>query len=95
MAEDLKLDRADVLKLDIEGAESRAIAGGAKFLERFRPRVAIATEHTADPLDNNRRTIAAMAAAAPSYTRYECECCVILGREIVPQTLFFHRNGAR
>jgi hypothetical protein len=95
MAEELKLDRVDVLKLDIEGAESKAVAGAVKFFQRFRPRIAIATEHTDDPLQNNRDTIAAMAASAPQYSRYECEYCDILKEKVVPQTLFFYQDGAK
>ena len=95
MAEDLKLDRVDVLKLDIEGAEVNAIAGAVQFLQRYRPRVAIATEHTDDLWENNRKTIAAMKVAAPEYSRYECEYCEAMEERVVPQTLFFYRDGAR
>jgi FkbM family methyltransferase len=36
-ADTLKIDRVDVVKLDIEGAELRVIEGARKTLERFRP----------------------------------------------------------
>ena len=54
MVEELGLQRVDVIKMDIEGAEVGAIAGAAKTLSRFRPKLAIATEHTADLLQNNK-----------------------------------------
>ncbi|SPE31528.1 exported hypothetical protein [Candidatus Sulfopaludibacter sp. SbA3] len=43
----LKLDRVDYMKLDIEGAEQRALEGARATLQKFRPRMSIATEHFA------------------------------------------------
>ena len=40
------LDRVDVIKLDIEGAEELALDGGRATLRRFRPRLTIASYHT-------------------------------------------------
>jgi FkbM family methyltransferase len=48
LATDLALDHVDFIKMDIEGAEKRAIAGAAKTLARFHPRLAIAMEHLRD-----------------------------------------------
>lgn len=41
----LKLDRVDYMKLDIEGAERKALEGARATLRKFRPRMSIATEH--------------------------------------------------
>lgn len=41
----LKLDRLDMVKLDIEGFEAGALDGMAGLLERHRPRIAIAIYH--------------------------------------------------
>jgi FkbM family methyltransferase len=41
----LKLDRVDYIKLDIEGAEKKALDGARNTLQRFHPRMSIATEH--------------------------------------------------
>ena len=46
----LGLERVDVLKLDVEGAEAEALRGAAKTLERDRPRLEIAAYHRADDL---------------------------------------------
>lgn len=40
-----ELDRVDFIKLDIEGAESRALKGAEETLRRFRPRLALAAYH--------------------------------------------------
>jgi FkbM family methyltransferase len=37
----LKLERLDWIKMDIEGAEERAIRGGLETIEKFRPRLII------------------------------------------------------
>ena len=42
---ELKLPRVDFIKMDIEGAEVRALAGAHETIARFKPRMAIATEH--------------------------------------------------
>ena len=46
--EDLGLPRVDFVKMDIEGAERHALAGGRRMLERSRPRMAICIYHTPD-----------------------------------------------
>ena len=44
------IDRVDFVKLDIEGAEPMALTGAVQVLERFRPRLALATYHEIDHL---------------------------------------------
>jgi FkbM family methyltransferase len=48
LAASLALERVDVIKMDIEGAERPAIAGASRTLARFHPRLAIAMEHLPD-----------------------------------------------
>lgn len=40
---ELKLPRVDFIKMDIEGAEKQALAGGRSTIRRFRPRLAVAS----------------------------------------------------
>ena len=44
------VDRVDFIKLDIEGAELRALRGAEATLRRFRPRMAVAAYHKPDDL---------------------------------------------
>jgi FkbM family methyltransferase len=48
MVAELKLERVDYIKMDIEGAETRALAGGHATIGKFHPRLSIATEHSAE-----------------------------------------------
>jgi FkbM family methyltransferase len=45
-----ELERVDFIKLDIEGAESRALTGAERTLRRFRPRLALAAYHEFDDM---------------------------------------------
>lgn len=44
------LDRVDVIKMDIEGAERLALRGAARTIARFKPRLAISLYHLEDDL---------------------------------------------
>jgi len=48
LVEELKLERVDVIKIDIEGSERNAIAGARSVLTRDRPRLALASYHRPD-----------------------------------------------
>jgi propanediol dehydratase large subunit len=85
---ELGLQRLDVVKMDVEGAEVRALRGARETLNRFRPRLAVATEHTSDFIQNNRDVIATVNAIAPFY-RYRCGYCSLEGKTIIPETLYF------
>ena len=50
LVDDGVIDRVDFVKLDIEGAEPMALVGAVQVLERFRPRLALATYHDIDHL---------------------------------------------
>lgn len=77
----LGLVSVDFIKLDIEGAEKKAIAGGQKTINRFRPRLAIAMEH----LDDDPVAIpAVVASTVPGYVTV-CGPCL----NARPDTLFF------
>lgn len=84
----LGLERVDVIKMDIEGAEVRALRGARETLNRFRPRLAVATEHTADRVQNNRDVIATIREIAPFYSS-RCGYCALKNDRIVPETLYF------
>jgi FkbM family methyltransferase len=70
----LGLTRLDYIKLDVEGAETRALMGAAETIRRFRPVLAIGTEHTEDVTRNVESVIAAVESIDPSY-RMKCREC--------------------
>jgi len=88
MVAELNLTRVDVVKMDIEGAEVRAIRGARETLNRFRPQLAVATEHTSDILKNNHDVIQAVRETAPFY-RYRCGYCAVADTGPLPETLYF------
>lgn len=82
---ELKLERVDFIKMDIEGAEVKALEGGRRTLERFHPRMAISVYHAPD----HPRTVPAAARAAWSNYTVECGDCAEANGRIRPDILFF------
>ena len=68
LALELKLPRVDFIKMDIEGAEQRALAGGAHTLATWRPRMEISVNHL--PEDPRMVPI----AIRQSQPNYQIEC---------------------
>ena len=82
---ELGLERVDFIKMDIEGAEVRAINGGRETLARYRPRFAVSAYHSPE----HPETIpAAVRSARPDY-RMQCGNCSQAGAYIRPDVLFF------
>jgi FkbM family methyltransferase len=52
LVSELKLDRVDFIKMDIEGAEKKALAGARQTVARFRPAVAVSMEHLPDDTES-------------------------------------------
>lgn len=87
LAEAQKLPRVDFIKMDIEGAERYALRGAAQILQRWRPRLAIASYH----LKDDPGVIASTAwALRPDY-RVASKNLELPGHgTIVPKVLFFY-----
>ena len=85
LIENLALTRVDFIKLDIEGAEKKAIAGATQTLTRFHPRMAIAMEH----LNDDPIAIPAVVNALGLGYRTICGPCLFNGSSIRPDTLYF------
>jgi FkbM family methyltransferase len=86
LIEELKLDRVDYIKFDIEGAERRAIAGGARTIAKYHPRMAICVYHLSDDPD------VIPAAVKKAWNGYHRECgpCVVGEENIKPEVFFFY-----
>jgi FkbM family methyltransferase len=82
----LQLDRVDFIKMDIEGAERRALAGARLTLGRFRPRLAICTYHLPD---DTVAVPAVVRKANPSYLIHAKDAENQLAR-YVTKVMFFH-----
>jgi FkbM family methyltransferase len=85
LVEELKLNNVGFIKMDIEGAEKRALAGAKNTLLKYHPRMAIAMEHLPD---DPVRIPEVILAAAPSY-RVMCGDCVDQMTKARPDVLFF------
>lgn len=48
LVEELQLPRVDFIKMDIEGSEKWALRGAAQTIKKFRPTMALSTEHLPD-----------------------------------------------
>ncbi|HWC00008.1 MAG TPA: FkbM family methyltransferase [Bryobacteraceae bacterium] len=82
---DLRLERVDYIKMDIEGAETNALAGGRQTLAKYHPRLSLAAYHLpTDPV----RIPELVLAAWPGY-RMECGPCAEAGGRVRPDVLYF------
>jgi FkbM family methyltransferase len=82
---ELGLPRIDFIKMDVEGAEANAIAGARNTLTRFKPRLAIATEHKPDDEIALPRDIRQIR---PDY-QMECGQCLEAKGHIRADVLYF------
>ncbi len=83
---ELKLEHVDFMKLDIEGAEVRALRGARQTLTRFHPRMSIAAEHYATDAVEIPKAVKSLVAD------YEVTCGPCLETKdghVRPDVLFF------
>ena len=83
---ELNLPRVDFIKMDVEGAEVKAIAGARETLLRFKPRLSIATEHKPD----DEFTIPAAVRKVRTDYAMECGQCLEAKGHVRPDVLFFY-----
>jgi FkbM family methyltransferase len=62
----LGLDRVDMIKMDIEGAEPSAVAGSAHSISRFQPSLAVCAYHMPGDREAVRKIL---ASQCPEYSR--------------------------
>ncbi|MEX2263273.1 MAG: FkbM family methyltransferase [Bryobacteraceae bacterium] len=82
---ELQLDRVDYIKMDIEGAEQRALAGARGTIGKFHPRLSLSAYH--DPTDPERIP-ALVREMGPGY-KMECGPCAEAEGRIRPDILYF------
>jgi FkbM family methyltransferase len=85
LVKELGLDRVDFIKMDIEGAEPKALQGGRDTLVRFHPRMAISTYHAPD----HPETIPAVVRAIWPEHEVRCGVCTEANGGLRPDVMFF------
>jgi len=83
---EMGLTRVDFIKMDVKGSAERALEGAKDTLKRYKPRLAISTEETAD---DPERIISLCRRLQPGYT-VECGYCAIGNGLVQPAVLFLH-----
>jgi len=82
---ELKLERVDYIKMDIEGAEQRALRGARETIRRFRPRLSLSAYHNPE----DPRMIPELVRAAWDGYRMECGPCADGTTFVRPDILYF------
>ncbi|MEJ7604703.1 MAG: FkbM family methyltransferase [Bryobacteraceae bacterium] len=83
---ELKLDRVNFIKMDIEGAEPKALAGGRETLAKYHPHLSVSVYHVPD----HPVIVPQVIRAAWSGYQMECGPCAIANARIRPDILYFH-----
>lgn len=86
VVEELKLDRVDFVKMDIEGAERQALDGATQTMERFKPKMAICTYHIWD----DASVIPAIVKKVQPVYQIRAKDLYILDGRVNTKVLFFH-----
>jgi FkbM family methyltransferase len=83
---ELNLPRVDYIKMDIEGAEVKALHGGRDTIAKYRPRMGLSVYHApGHPVEVPQ----AAKEAWPGYT-IECGPCAVAHGRIRPDILYFY-----
>jgi FkbM family methyltransferase len=69
IVDELRLDRVDFIKMDIEGAERHALAGARRLLASHKPRLAICIYHAPDDPEVVPRVVRAANESYQTFTR--------------------------
>jgi FkbM family methyltransferase len=84
---ELKLDRVDFIKMDIEGAERHAMNGAQTTLAKFHPRMSIALEN----LPDDQYVVPPLVHKAWTGYRQEFGRCTLARNGLIqPDVMFFY-----
>ncbi len=81
----LKLERVDYIKMDIEGSERQALNGAQETLKRWKPRISVSSYHQPD---DPQVLPSVIRKARPDYSR-ECGPCSETDHGVRPDVLYF------
>jgi len=85
VVEELALKRLDVIKMDIEGAEQKALVGAQKTITRFRPRLILGSYHLQDDYEK----IPLLVRRIRSDYTMRCSRCLAAYGRVIPHSLYF------
>jgi FkbM family methyltransferase len=94
MVGDLQLPRVDFIKMDVEGAECKALEGAVETLRRHRPRLAVAVEHTDQPLKNAREVRDLVMSLHLGYRCQAGRYSINSERRLAPEILYFSAESS-
>lgn len=86
IVEQLGLERVDVLKMDIEGAERNALRGAFQTIRRFKPTLPIAAENLHDDIHVVPRIV---REAVAKYEMTPGRCRIVDEEVLRPETMIF------
>jgi FkbM family methyltransferase len=86
LVKDLKLERVDFIKMDIEGAEVNALRGARRILRQWRPRLAISAYH----LEGDPGNIASLVWEVRTDYHVGSKDVIRVPHGVVPKVLFFY-----
>jgi len=89
IVKELKLPCVDFVKMDIEGAELRALRGAREVLVRYKPQLAIAVEHTSDRLRNADLVRDLVLSINPTYRCIPGPYSISNQWRLLPDILYF------
>ncbi|MBZ5561107.1 MAG: FkbM family methyltransferase [Acidobacteriia bacterium] len=89
VVQDLRLSRVDFIKMDIEGAELKALDGAAETLRRYQPQLAIAVEHTTDPRKNAKMVRELVLRMNSEYRCKAGRYTITRENRLAPEILYF------
>jgi len=87
LVDELKLPRVDFIKMDIEGAEVKAIHGARSTIDKFHPRMALTTYHQPDHAVEVPK---AVLEAWPLYHVESGPCAFVDRFTIRPDVVYFY-----
>ena len=87
LVDELKLERVDYIKMDIEGAEVNALKGGSATIARFKPRLSISSYHL--PTDPVQVPLAVKASWPDA--KMSCGPCAYFDGKLRPDVLYFRK----
>ncbi|HYL37311.1 MAG TPA: FkbM family methyltransferase [Bryobacteraceae bacterium] len=85
LVEELRLPRVDFIKMDIEGAEQKAVVGARNTIAKFRPRMALCIYHVQGDETMVPRLV---REARPDYNG--SETCLCAQDRVQPEVAFFY-----